>query len=80
MRRLAVAAGLVAAAAVGARGATDAECLAMGFTDALSCRSCERLAEVVDEELAAECRMCCVEEAAGGGASRYARARLSVCK
>lgn len=82
MRALPLVLALAAAAATAApAGATD--CAALGFTDALVCSACGLLEEELpgDDELAAECRACCAEDAAGGNASEsYSAARLSVCR
>jgi hypothetical protein len=75
MARLLVAGLLLCGASA---GPSPEECLALGFTDTLSCGQCQKMGEFVkDEALLADCSSCCNDDS--DSATTYASAVLEVC-
>lgn len=58
-----------------------ADCKDLGFTATQLCGDCDILQEYVkDEELAQECKSCCIEEEGNSSAQLFEGAVLEICK
>ena len=75
---------LLALCAAAGVAADDADCLDLGFTEALQCATCDRLDAATDgdDDIVGECRRCCsdfdIKEDMSG--MTYATAKLVVCQ